>query len=410
MEERSPEKWGIREERLRYHRCAMPNEFRQTSLALLGDQARERRGLVWIAVVAVLLVQMGLWLALARVPLYAVSAAARLQVCDEIHPVDVLVPGRVTTVSLPVGGQVRAEDVLVTLDATDITLRLNEARALEHGLIGQIRALETEIAMREEAIASTRVLGEASASEMLASRNEIEAEVILVSRERERVERLLQAGMVAEAEADRATTVAVQAKAAVSMRDHRIAVINAETRRSLADRRAQNESLRRELAKLTAERVSAAVLVKLLEEESARYMVRAPIDGLLGQVRAPQVGSKVTAGQTVAVVTPETALEIAADFAPADVIGRVHLGQRARMRVTGFPWAQYGMLEATVTAVSSEVLDGRIRVELALDGQLDSVIPRRHGLIGDVEIELEQVSPAALIARSVGFFERGEPL
>lgn len=400
---------SLREERLRYHHCAMPNDFRQTSIALLGDQAQERRGLLWIAAVALLLVQAGLWLALARVPIYAVSAAARLQVCDEIHPVDVLVPGRVTAVSLPVGGQVRAGDVLVTLDATDVTLRLNEARASEHGLISQIRALEAEIAVREEAIASTRILGEASASEMRASRNEIEAEVGMASRERERVERLLQAGMVAEAEADRATTVAVQAKAAMSMRDHGIAVINAETRRSLADRRAQNEGLRRELAKLAAQSDSAAVLVKLLEEESARHMVRAPIDGLLGQVRAPQVGSKVTAGETVAAVTPETALKIAADFAPADVIGRVHLGQRARMRVTGFPWAQYGMLEATVTAVSSEVLDGRIRVELALEEQGESAIPRRHGLIGDVEVELEQVSPAALLARSVGFFERGEP-
>jgi membrane fusion protein (multidrug efflux system) len=136
--------------------------------------------------------------------------------------------------------------------------------------------------------------------------------------------------------------------------------------------------------------------------------VRAPIDGLLGQVRAPQVGSVVAVGQTVAVVTPETALELVADFAPANAIGRIRPGQRARMRVTGFPWTQYGMLGARVTAVSSEVADGRIRVKLALDDQTESTIPRRHGLIGDVEIELDEVSPAILIARAAGqLFERG---
>jgi membrane fusion protein (multidrug efflux system) len=80
------------------------------------------------------------------------------------------------------------------------------------------------------------------------------------------------------------------------------------------------------------------------------------------------------------------------------------------MRVAGFPWTQYGMLAATVTAVSSEVADGRIRVVLRLDDQTATAIPRRHGLIGEVEIELEEVSPAVLIARAAGqLFERSEP-
>jgi membrane fusion protein (multidrug efflux system) len=122
------------------------------------------------------------------------------------------------------------------------------------------------------------------------------------------------------------------------------------------------------------------------------------------------VGSVVAVGQTVAVVTPETALELVADFAPANAIGRILPGQRARMRVTGFPWTQFGMLSATVTAVSSEVSDGRIRVKLSLDEHTDSAIPHRHGLIGEVEIELEEASPAILLARAAGqLFEQSEP-
>jgi membrane fusion protein (multidrug efflux system) len=72
------------------------------------------------------------------------------------------------------------------------------------------------------------------------------------------------------------------------------------------------------------------------------------------------------------------------------------------MRVAGFPWTQYGMLTAQVVAVSSEVTDGKIRVEPALDDQASSAIPHRHGLVGDVEIELEEVSPAVLLARAAG--------
>jgi len=388
----------------------MPSEFRQTSSVLRTDRDRSRRSLVLLALPGGLLLLVGLWMSLARVPLYAVSESARLQARDEVHPVDTLVSGRVGAVNLPVGGHVRKGDILITLDATDVGLRLDEARAAERGLTAQIGALEAELAAREEALATTGVLGRASLSEARAARSETEAEAGFASREQERTDRLLQAGVVAEAEAARANATTAQAKAQVRTRDQRLTVLDTQTRRDIVDRRAQNESLQRSLAGLVAERDRARIQVKRLEVEHARHTVRAPIDGLLGQVRAPQVGSVVVVGQTAAVVTPETALELVADFAPANVVGRVRPGQRARMRVTGFPWTRYGMLTATVTAVSSEVLEGRIRVQLALDEHTAAVIPHRHGLVGDVEIELEEVSPAILLARAAGqLFERGEP-
>lgn len=388
----------------------MPSDFRQTSSALRIDQEHGHRALVLLAALGGLLVLVGLWGLLARVPLYAVSELARVQARDEVHPVDTAVSGRVMAVNLPLGGAVRAGDVLISLDATDVDLRLEDARATERGLTAQISALEAELAAREEALATTSVLGRASQSEARAARSETLAEATYATRERERTDLLWQAGVVAEAEAERANATLVQKQAQVSARDHRLTVLSTETRRDVADRRAQNQSLRRSLAELLAERDRAGVGVKRLEVESARHTVRAPIDGLLGQVRAPQVGSVVAAGQTVAVVTPETALELVADFAPASAIGRVRPGQRARMRVTGFPWTQYGMLSATVSAVSSEVADGRIRVKLALDDRSAAAIPRRHGLIGEVEIELDEVSPATLVARAAGqLFERSEP-
>jgi multidrug resistance efflux pump len=388
----------------------MPSDFRQTSSALRADQDRGRRSLVFFAALGVLLVLSVVWMRMARVPLYAVSDFARLQARDEVHPVDTLVSGRVMSLHLPIGGHVKKGDLLLLLDATDVELRLAEVRTTERGLSAQIQALEAEIAAREEALASTNTLGRASLSEAQAARSESNAEASFATRERERTDLMRRAGVVAEAEADRANSTMVQKQAAVSARDHRLAMLSSETRRDLADRRAQNENLRRSLAELTAQRDSVGVQVKRLEVEQARHTVRAPIDGLLGQVRAPQVGSVVAIGQTVAVVTPETALELVADFAPATAIGRVRPGQRARMRVAGFPWTQYGMLEATVIAVSSEVSDGRIRVKLALDEQAASAIPRSHGLIGDVEIRLEEVSPATVLARAAGqLFERSVP-
>src|SRR5882672_2987183 len=271
----------------------MPSEFRQTSIAMRSDRERGRRSLVMLGAMGGLLVLVSLWLTLARVPLYAVSEAARLQARDEVHPVDALVSGRVVAVKLPVGGSVRRGDVLVTLDPTDAQLRLDEARATEHGLTRQIAALEAEIAARDDALATTQVLGKASLSEAQAARTQTESEAQLAGRERARADLMREAGVVAAAEADRAGAAAVQANAAVHAREQRLSVLSSETRRDLADRRAANESLRRTLAALATERDGAGVQVKRLEVEVERHTLRAPIDGVLGQVHAPQVGSVV---------------------------------------------------------------------------------------------------------------------
>ena len=68
----------------------------------------------------------------------------------------------------------------------------------------------------------------------------------------------------------------------------------------------------------------------------------------------------------------------------------------------GFPWTQFGMPRATVTDVGSEPADGRVRVELALDGDSAPAIPLEHGLSGTAEVEVESASPAELVLRAVG--------
>lgn len=382
----------------------MPSDFRQTANAMRNDQGRARRALVAFAVLGVLIALLVTWGSLARVPLYAVSEFARLQARDEVHPVDTLVSGRVTEVNLPIGGRVHKGDVLLRLEQTDVGLRLDDARATERGLIAQTQAIEGEIHAREDAVATTTTLGQASLSEAEAARTESQAEATFASHERERATAAREAGVVAESEIDRANANMVQKQAAVTARERRLSVLSSETRRDLADRRAQTENLKRQLAELAAERDRTGVLVKRLEVEQDRHTIRAPIDGLLGQIRAPQIGSVVAVGQTIAVVTPETAITLRADFSPQVAVGRIQPGQRARMRVTGFPWTQYGVIGASVSAVSSEVNDGRIRVELTLDdpSAQPSVIPRRHGLVGEVEIELERVSPVTLLARAAG--------
>jgi membrane fusion protein (multidrug efflux system) len=380
----------------------MPAAFRQTLRALSADHHRRRRTLlVFVAIALLLLAWLG-WFVLAGVPIHAVSDRARIQASDQVHPVDVQISGRVVSVHLPVGASVRAGETLLVLDTTDVGLRLAETRATQRGLAAQIEALEAELAARQQALAETEKVGQASVSEAAALRQETQATAGLAAKEDRRVEKLHQAGVVPEADRDRAQASVVEKQAALTARARRLTVLETQARRDVVERRAANANLARTLAELRADHDRAAVHIARLDDELERHTVRAPISGRLGDVRAPQVGSVVAVGQTVAVVTPDGALQVIADFSPSDAVGRIRVGQPARMRVTGFAWTQYGMLHATVSAMSSEVMDGRIRVELTLKDNERSAIPVSHGLTGIVEIELEEISPRALVLRAVG--------
>src|SRR5262249_45303865 len=83
-------------------------------------------------------------------------------------------------------------------------------------------------------------------------------------------------------------------------------------------------------------------------------------------------------------------------------MSRIQSVQRARLRLAGFAWTEYGQVSATVSRVASEPRSGRVRVELAVHPESAPLIPSQHGLPGKVEIEIEHVSPAKLALRSVG--------
>lgn len=85
---------------------------------------------------------------------------------------------------------------------------------------------------------------------------------------------------------------------------------------------------------------------------------------------------------------------------PPDGLVHVQPGQPARIRLDDFAWIEYGLLHATVTSVDSQIRNGRIQIELTLNDAAN--IPLQRGLTGQVEIETDKLSPAALLIRAAG--------
>jgi membrane fusion protein (multidrug efflux system) len=54
-----------------------------------------------------------------------------------------------------------------------------------------------------------------------------------------------------------------------------------------------------------------------------------------------------------------------------------------------------------VSSVAGDPQEGQIRVELALDRMQATSLPLQHGLPAEVDVEVERVSPAVLVLRSV---------
>jgi membrane fusion protein (multidrug efflux system) len=133
-----------------------------------------------------------------------------------------------------------------------------------------------------------------------------------------------------------------------------------------------------------------------------RRKIRAPVTGRLGECAVLRPGSHISEGQQLGVILPSGRLQITAEFQPSAALGKLRPGERATMRLEGFPWAQYGTVAAQVVQVASEIRDGKVRVELAVNGHPAARIPLQHGLPGTVEVEIERISPVALLLRSAG--------
>jgi adhesin transport system membrane fusion protein len=378
----------------------MPTRFVRTTRSLAHDGGR--RALVGFLAAALLLAGWLAWFLFGRITVYEVSRQARLEVQQSAHPVAALVQSRVAANSLVLGQEVRAGDLMIELDAQAERLRLQEEQSRLQTLLPRIASLRKEVAALEQAAARERASAGAAA-EGAGFRTREAAAAADFARENERRLREESAiGGVAQIEAVRAQAESLKLAAtrdALAAEQRRLGT-EAEAR--AFQQQAQVESLRRTILSMQGEAQAAESTIARLREEIERHAVRAPVSGTIGDVAVLRTGAYVAAGQKLATVVPHGGLIIVADFAPAAVLGRIRPGQEARLRLDGFPWAQYGMLDARVLRVAGEVRDGLVRVEFQPARQGASGLALQHGLPGSIEVGIEEVSPAQLVMRAAG--------
>jgi membrane fusion protein (multidrug efflux system) len=343
------------------------------------------------------------WFLLSEVTVYETSTRARLEVRQAPHAVAAPVAGKVVSAPLAIGQQVRAGAVLVELDAGSERLRLQEERSRLAAIGPRIASLKKEIAALGIALANDRGAAEAAVEAARYRSGEARAVLEFAEENARRLRQESDAGSMPQMDALRARSEAARLAASGNALASDARRIELEAALRAEQGQAQIESLNRSVAMLAAERAAGELSAQRLQADVERRLVRSPVTGRIGDFPAAlRPGSYANAGDKLAIVVPAGDLVILADFPPAAVLGRVRPGQRARLRLTGFPWTQYGSIDATVSRVATEVRDNLIRVELAPGGAGASRLLMQHGLPGSVEVIVERLAPALMMLRASG--------
>jgi membrane fusion protein (multidrug efflux system) len=378
----------------------MSNSFQRVNQSLRAD--RGLTSTIGLSAAIILLSAWVFWAFAARITRYEISDSARLEVDSADYAVEASSSGRLIVSHLALGKEVHAGDVLAELDNTSERLSLQEERTRLAALAPQLVALQSEVQTENDGRTDERKVLTLSTNGAQAQYNDANAQAVLAEEEWNRANRLRAEGIMSEADAQRANAVAQSKRAVADSLKAALSRLEPELQVRERDREIKTKETLSNIAKLEAEIATASATVHRLEYEIERQRIRASVTGRLGECATLRPGSYINEGQKLGVILPSGKLQVVAEFQPSAALGKVRPGQPAILRLQGFPWAQYGVVAIRVSRVASEIRDGKVRVELAVNSGFPSRIPPQHGLPGSVEVEIERVSPATLLLRSAG--------
>jgi multidrug resistance efflux pump len=360
---------------------------------------------LWVAVLAAVLliaVAWAAWFVLATIPVYEISATARLEVNDSVSAIQSPVAGRLHKIVATLGQQVAPGDVLFELEADSEVLQLKEQETRITAIQPQIDRLGAELTSLGRSVREAEAAAQAARRAAAARVSEAEAEAAQATDEANRARRLQEQGLLPEAERVRAVSETQRTTAIVEVRKLERDRDWLTHRSSAADVRVRSERLQRELVELDGQLRSAQAVADGLRHAISLRVIRAPVAGKIGQVADTHAGEFVNPGDRLASIVPAGPIRAVAQFSPASAVGRLRRGQSGHLRLDGFPWTQYGSLPVVIEEIADEPSAQLIRVTLRVTPPPDSRLPIRHGVPGAAIIEVERATPGTLVMRAAG--------
>lgn len=188
----------------------------------------------------------------------------------------------------------------------------------------------------------------------LGQKDLVEKEFELAKKRYARYQSLTEKGGVSESELDNALSSLIQSERAYfafkgSLQSLEIVLIG--QKRALLEMQEQHRNNMVQFETDIAENIRT--IVNSIKNWKANYLLSAPIDGVVTLTKFWSENHVVSAGERLATVVPEgDQTIICRAMVPSSGIGKVEPGQKANLKLSGYPFMQYGMLRGTVKTIS----------------------------------------------------------
>jgi adhesin transport system membrane fusion protein len=372
------------------------------------------------------------WAAHATVQEFAVGQG-RVIPARRIQVVQNLEGGIVRAIGVREGQQVKAGDLLLSIDPTTPGAQLAEAREKSAGLAAAIARLEAEAhgqrpafpedvsLRRPDLVANELALFESrtgeirtalSALDLLIRQREqevietgakiesLKATLAIARREWELVRPLVAAGAAARVEGLRAEGKAVETEGALRAAELALPRIKAALAEA-HDRRLEKQQTYRSdvLARLSQAENELAALTQAkrnAEDRLRRTDMTSPVNGIVKSVHVTTVGQVIQPGSSAVEIVPiDDTLLVEAQVRPQD-IAFLRPGLDAMVKLTAYDFTIYGGLPATLEHIGADsvttekgetfyVIRVRTRASTLRHGDRD--LPIIPGMVADVEVK-----------------------
>jgi HlyD family secretion protein len=289
------------------------------------------------------------------------------------------------------GQAVKAGQVLATLDDQAQRERLRAAEEQLNALTERLRAADTQLAMTDRQVTLQVEQAAAARREAETRLQRARAQALQARRESERAAMLVARELIAPQEAERARLATEVAEHAV--REAEAALETADKQLALARLGAQRlESMRAERDALASQRLQARAQLDEQRSHVADFAIRSPISGRV-LTRTVERGERVGDGTPLFTLVDLDRLYVKI-YVPEPSIGKVALGQEARVYVDAYPDRAFAARvsrvaqEAEFTPKNVETREERVKlvfaVEVALAENPDGVL--KPGMPADAVI------------------------
>ncbi|MEG4622831.1 HlyD family efflux transporter periplasmic adaptor subunit [Microcoleus sp. w1-18aA5] len=98
--------------------------------------------------------------------------------------------------------------------------------------------------------------------------------------------------------------------------------------------------------------------LKQIDTELAKSVVRSPVDGTILKLNLRNPGQTAQLGAAIAQIAPANAAIVVKARVAAPDIGKIAIGQTSILRISAYPYPDYGVLEAKVSAIAPDAIAG----------------------------------------------------